>query len=463
VFRSVTGRLTAWYTLILALILSCTGAISLLGMEWFLKGEARKEIRAQVDLLRQNLRLAPGQDLAEKARNLEGLAEREGLMLALVDSGGRTLARLPRGEEEPLPEVAPDQEKVLVWNGRPVVAAAVEVPDPGAGAARLVVAQSLRRDWATLGFLARLMALAGVAGLVLAFAGGRAMAQAAMRPVAAITQAARKIGAEDLSQRLTLSWPRDELYELGATFNDMLDRLEEAFRRQKDFVAHASHELRTPVAVIEGHARMLARWGRGDPAVLDESLRAIIKETQGMKRLIADLLSLARLDEERGVKKEEVFLPEVVEEVWRDAALVAGDVEVRRGELAPARVWGDYKLLRQALMILVDNAIKYNRPGGTVTIDVSADARWARLNVADTGIGIPPEDLGFIFDRFYRARHQGEGARAEGSGLGLAIAKRVAEVHGGRIAVSSRPGQGSIFTIQLPLMKEGERSGKVVV
>jgi len=312
------------------------------------------------------------------------------------------------------------------------------------------VGASLQSVDATLRRVAGLLTAGSFLAILAAGIVGFALARAALRPIDQVTQAALRITrAEDLSRRLPEPTVQDEVGRLTATFNEMLGRLEDLFRAQQHLVADVSHELRTPLTTIQGNLDLLRRGALEDPGARREALRAIEVDVGAMSRLVTDLLLLAQAD--AGVKLEfqPVELDTLLLDVYRQAQRLSQGVRVKLGEEDQALVMGDPDRLRQLLLNLVDNALKYTPPGGEVTLSLQREPGWVCISVADTGIGIPPEDLPHIFERFYRsdkARTRGKG----GTGLGLAIAKWIAEAHNGRITVESAPGKGSTFTVWLP-------------
>ena len=288
--------------------------------------------------------------------------------------------------------------------------------------------------------------------LVVSLAGGWFMAGRALRPVDAITLAAQRIAGGDLTQRLTAPVSADEIGRLANTFNDMIDRLETSFRQIRQFSSDASHELRTPLTVMRGETELALRRPRETEdykAVMESNL----EEIDRMTRIVDELLFLSRADMGE-VKMEHlpVSLDSLIEDVQRQASLLGQerDVQVLLSATTPAVVLGDELRLRELFLNLVDNAIKYSRSGGTVEMALTIEQEQARLSVTDHGIGIAQEDQPQIFDRFYRTDH----ARAhtkKGTGLGLAICIWIAESHLGQIEVQSKIGEGSTFTVLLPL------------
>jgi signal transduction histidine kinase len=297
-------------------------------------------------------------------------------------------------------------------------------------------------------------------GVVLALLGSWLLAWSALRPVDAVVRAAREIGEEDLSRRLPVRNPRDELGRLALTFNDLLARLERAFRdreaaltRQRRFTADASHELRTPLTSILGYTRILRTWGGGDPAVAQESLEALERDARRMHGLVEALLLLAKGDEPPVSRPERVDLRDVAREVGVAARAAAAGVVAIELRLAPTPVIAlvDPDAAHRALAILVDNAIKFSQglphPGEVRVAARDVPAGGTELVVEDNGVGITPREQEAIFDRFYRVD---QARTMPGAGLGLAIARQVMERAGGRLTVRSVRGEGATFALWFP-------------
>ena len=288
--------------------------------------------------------------------------------------------------------------------------------------------------------------------LAVSLAGGWFLAGRALRPVDKITLAAQRIAAGDLSQRLSIPAAHDEIGRLAATFNNMIGRLDTSFRQIRQFTSDASHELRTPLTVMKGETDLVLRR----PRLLDDYksvLESNLEEIDRMTRIVDELLFLSRADMgEVRVESLPVAMESLVEDIHRQAKLLAQDrnIEVLLGTVMPVVVQGDDLRLRELLLNLVENAMKYSYPGGKVEIALLNDGREARLSVTDHGIGIAPADHKKIFQRFFRT-DVARGHTKKGTGLGLAICSWIAELHKGRVGVKSDLGQGSTFTVVLPL------------
>jgi two-component system, OmpR family, sensor kinase len=295
------------------------------------------------------------------------------------------------------------------------------------------------------------------AAFLLSIGGAYLLAGAALRPMDSVTSAASKMGEGDLSKRLPVANPKDELGRLVITINGLLSRLESAFvrreealERQRRFAADASHELRTPLTAISGHARMLDEWAlEGDPQRAKQSVGVIRREAGRLRSLAESLLALTRGDEGAELKVGRHDLAAVAEEAaqaTRDAnnGKVSIECVLPKGEVEATF---DRDRAFQVSSILLDNAVRYTPEGGNVTVGVREDGDQVALEVSDTGVGIPEDQLPLIFERFHRA----DPSRSDdGAGLGLSIARQIAESHGGQIRAESTPGEGSTFTFLLP-------------
>ena len=289
---------------------------------------------------------------------------------------------------------------------------------------------------------------------MLASAGGLFLAGRALDPIDRITRAAAAIGADDLSRRLNFHGSHDEVGRLAATFDRMLERLDRAFRRQRQFTADGSHELRTPLTMLASQIDVALERKR-TVADYEELLRSLRDDAARMTQLVGELLTLARADAgQQLLNREQLDLGELVSGVVQAMQSLALQREVQLTEQAQPHVAvsGDQTRLSQLLINLVDNALRYTSAGGNVRVTVAERAGWAELRVEDTGVGIAAEHLPHLFQRFYRA----DPARARtdgGAGLGLAIAQWIAEAHGGQISVDSEFGRGSTFTVRLPAVQ----------
>jgi len=319
----------------------------------------------------------------------------------------------------------------------------------------------------TLNQVSRYLILGTALSLVLAAIIGALIAHRALAPIGAITTTAGGITrTRDLGQRLEITDQASEVGQLAATFNDMLDRIQKLFDTQERLIADVSHELRTPLTSMQGNIELLQRMvaaehspvqaGGNKGAVLRETLSEVEQETNRMTKMINDLLLLAQADSgalqlQWAPVEMDTLLLEVFRQTKRMADLRKGPgaLDVRLGHEDQALVWGDQERLRQLLLNLTDNAIKYTPEGGTITLSLTNEEGWVRISVRDTGIGIQADNQAQIFDRFYRT-DKARSRELGGSGLDLSIVQWIAQAHKGRITVESATSKGSTFTLWLP-------------
>jgi len=296
--------------------------------------------------------------------------------------------------------------------------------------------------------------------LVFASLGGLFLANKALKPVDEITKTARMITSRSLDQRIKLKKTRDEIGRLAETFNDMISRLGRSFKQIRQFSADASHELRTPLTILKGEIEVGLRKRRR-PEEYRKILDSNLDEINHMTQIVDNLLFLSKADMgEIHLQKNRIDLTELVSEVGTQVQVIAmaKNIRLHISNDSGVAVIGDRFRLRELLLNLVDNGVKYTSEGGEMRISVERDNGRVKLCVLDNGIGIAPEDQPHIFDRFFRV-DKARSREAGGSGLGLSICKWIAEAHGGEISVESGVGKGSLFTVTLPLAPPDEGTG----
>ncbi len=313
---------------------------------------------------------------------------------------------------------------------------------------------SLRQQMTTWFWLLGAVALIDVMRMIFFVRRRESLHKSVLAPIRDITEMATTLSASNLSNRINIAGTKNELKDLASVINSMLDRIERSYNSQKQFVSDASHELRTPIAVIQGYVSMLQRWGKSDPEVLDEGISAIAQETASMKELVESLLFLARHDKKTLMMEMSRFdVLEVATELHREAAMVTPEDTFQLEPAQSCMIEADRNMIKQVLRILCDNAVKYTPKGGTITIGAASRADGCTLSISDNGPGIPSQELPKIFDRFYRSdsARKSEGG---GHGLGLSIARIIVKAHGGKLRVRSKPGSGSTFYVDLPARQE---------
>ena len=448
-----------WYLLVLAVLLIALSA----GVYFYLTRSLYRSLDDSLEIRSTQIRSI--QDILESIRQGEFQEELGEIVILYFYSGNQLVEVSPRGISIPLSREFISQAiagrslfttiQTAEGEGLRLLAVPVNLnmlgPPAGIQPAALVIARSTKQIDQALTGLVRTLVIAIPLALALAAGGGIFLARRALKPVDEIAQTAQEIEETDLSRRINVN-TRDELGRLAATLNAMIGRLEKAFQRQKQFTSDASHELRTPLSVIEAESSLVLQKERPS-SDYRQSLEIISQESKQMSSLIDQLLTLARAD----AGKEqwnftEVNLGKLITSLSTDVEVLCQEkgLSFQLGQPQNLVVKGDEARLRELFMNLLDNAIRYTPAPGTVSISLRREGQMAVVAITDTGVGIPAEDIPFIFERFYRvdkSRSRAEG----GTGLGLAICRHIAEAHGGKIEVKSQVGAGSTFSVWLPL------------
>jgi len=395
--------------------------------------------------------------LARRARDIIRLLGPEGEVLALPQNEQITTLPLSKQGFDQLKEGRPwtetailNEERFLIYS-RPV-------QGPNGLIGIVQVARSLADRDRSLRSLSLTLILGSAATTLIAFGAGWWLAGVTLRPIQRITQAAREIGeARDFSSRVAYDGPPDELGRLAMTFNRMLSQLQEAFEQishalqvQRDFVADVSHELRTPLTTIRGNLDLLRRDPPPPTAEQEDILDDLVGESERLSRLVRDLLTLARADTGRKLTLGPVAAPPLIEEICRQARLLAPEreiaCEVATAPTSNLTAWANEDALKQVLLILVDNAIKHASGPIRITLDTAQANDQIAIEVTDSGPGMSEELQARIFDRFYR----GDASRTTpGFGLGLSIAHALVKAQHGDLAVESDIARGTQFTVRL--------------
>lgn len=464
--RSIRFRLTLWYSLTLAVILAASGVFwhAYLGRNLLWQIDEKLLIIAEdVRFFHREIATPAGGDHCPGLEDFVRRHDWQEFVQILDESGEIACAssnidsfRLPLGEmaQQHVLHGANYFETVRGVQPYPLRLLSYPVIEDGELVDIIQVGESQEGMARTLAGLRLTFLVFSPLALLILILGGWYLAGQALAPMVRMARAARQITAENLSERLPVEQTGDEIALLADNFNAMLARLEASFRKIRQFSGDASHELRTPLAILRGETEVTLRWAR-DPEEYRRTLESNLEEINRMGRIIEDLLTLAKSDAgELPLEIRELSLSDLLQELYLQGNTLGegkGIAVTLRLEVAEEiRLRGDELRLRQMFLNLIANGIKYTPSGGRVEISLAVQGEDAVVSVTDTGIGIPAEHIPHIFDRFYRidkARNRADG----GTGLGLAISKGMVEAHAGRITVASVPGQGSTFTVILPL------------
>lgn len=448
---SIAFKFSFYYSLMFAALLIFTSGAVLFGFRLYVTLEATRDLKGLGTFVEARL----AENGTVPGRELDAVVALEALDIRLEGPSGETLYGkeraagslfFPFARED---EVFEPPEEEPGFPALEAVEMDLEFPEE-APRYRLFLRKDLAEQNGYLAMLFTILAVFDLVGVTAIFIAGSRTSKRMLRPLRTMTDAVKNITVNDLDAKLDVKGAKDELKELAVTFNDMTGRIKDAYDRQNQFVSDASHELRTPIAVIQGYADMLDRWGKNDPEILDESVQAIRGEARSMKDLTEKLLYLARSDRNMiQSDKTEFDMGELMEEIARETRMIDSSHQIDCEAEKPLPVLASRKSLKQALRIFIDNSRKFTPPEGRILLRAYNKKNKIVLEVEDTGIGIPKKDIPLIFNRFYRV-DKSRSKKMGGSGLGLSIAKWIVDEHGGRILVKSKEGEGTRMSVVLP-------------
>ena len=462
--ESVRGRLTLFYVSVLAATLIIVGILIyvLLARALYVRVDENLQAAVRIAMTSLSNDLAEGQDYEDAARSTAAEQASSQQMLAIYDRDGRLLAESGRdGDLEialPPATAIPDGEErletVLETDGddrHRLAFRRVSIPP---SEYIVVVGADLEPMDEELEFLRGILGYIVPIALLLAGLGGSFLARQSLSPVVSMADRARKIGVENLSERLPVANPRDELGHLAETFNELLGRLEASLVQQRQFMADASHELRTPVATTRTAASVALQQAHRDEREYRETLEIVEQQAARLSRVVEDMFMLARADAGNyPVRTTPMYLDEVVDDVVRAARVVAKtrNVTIDSATVPSAAFSGDEELMRRMIVNLLDNAVRHAPEGSTVRVELDETSGGYAIAVKDQGPGIPVEIRPHIFERFVRGDPSRRATPHDGAGLGLALARWIANAHGGDVVLARSSPAGSTFVISLPV------------
>lgn len=459
----ISTKITLAYAACFILLLIITNAVMWLGVMNSLYNPAEKTIRYSMEQIQKVL-----DALEEDYSNFDPNSFRDalvtGVVLRVVDEDGEvfidtdenypSIEMFNAGLIKNPPIFADDEFQMARIGSAWIYRASMEYTHEGE-TVTLYFFRTITSELNLFNNLEKLLFALDVLGIIGALVFGRVVSRRVLTPIKTMNELAREIAFEKMEGRIPLGTADDELNELAKTLNAMLDRLQGGINKQKQFVSDASHELRTPAAVIKGYIEFIETYGTADEALLKENLKVIGSEAQNMQALLENLLFLSRTDQHRQkLHKKVLDLDDIVGEVMSKMKTVVKTHEVELLKNEPAKIFGDETTIRQMMRIFLDNAVKYTPEGGKISVSSARDGKKIAVAISDSGIGIAPENQKKIFDRFFRIDSEDLVSEANGSGLGLSIAKWIADSHGIKISVASELGKGTTFTLTIPLADE---------
>jgi Signal transduction histidine kinase len=460
-FTKISWKLTLLYASIFSMILILLNASVLYGIKLFLNNQAEQKVDDTISMLEERINGNSNEKMALDDPELIGESRYDKTINIRIANTEGTVVNFSNNfnwAPTPITEAAHSLKKIEAGDLHLIVGNA-KVPEHGNIKAYIQVAGNMEKEYMFIRVLFFLMAGADLIGIGISLFAGYLVSKKILFPIDRITKAAQSISINNLDRRIEVHQTNDELSRLAGTFNEMIDRLQQSFEKQNQFVSDASHELRTPISVIQGYAGLIDRWGKEDRKVLQESIEAIKNEAAGMTELIEKLLFLARGDSgNQRLQKTEFSLNELIAEVDKESRLISQLHYHHYHVDEDIMLYADGKMLKQVLRALVDNSMKFTPPDGIITVRAKKDKNTVDIVVEDTGIGIPEEEVKNIFNRFYRV-DKARSKESGGSGLGLSIVKWIVETHGGTIQADSTVGKGTIITIKLPLVNRDEKDG----
>jgi two-component system OmpR family sensor kinase len=471
--ESVRARLTLWYVSVLAAVLVAVGIMIYVLLGRGLYGRIDENLRAVTGIAVTSLTndLAEGQSVEDAARSTAAELFSDQAMIAIYDGRGRLLAE--QGRDDELDVVLPRADSIPSHGSVLYTAAENDGDDrhrmavrrariAGSGTDYIILASTdLEATDDELESLRGILLYVVAGALVIAGIVGWFLARHSLAPVVVMAERARRIGVGNLGGSLPVANPRDELGRLAATFNELLARLAGSFAQQRQFMADASHELRTPVATARTAAAVALQQPHRSEDEYRETLQIIEQQTGRLARVVDDMFILARADAGNyPMQRAPLYLDELVDDVARAARILAArkQVSIEHTVEANAPFTGDEDLLRRMVGNLVDNAVKHAPAGSTVRLDLARNALGFVIEVSDTGAGIPKALQPHIFERFYRgdaARQRGE-TDSGGAGLGLAIARWIGREHRGDVTLVHSIGDATKFRVVLPHGNEAQ-------
>lgn len=445
----ISLKLTVIYAFMFSLLLLVLNASILYGVKYYLYSQSNKQIEDIKTIITSKITNSSEHIALSDKEIVSDIPANENIYIKIIQKNGNVINSSDKFKynielKEPYGKTfkKESRDKHILYEN-------ISIDDKDYGTVYLQIVKDMENEYDFLEILFILMAIADFIGVIASIIIGYLISKKMLNPIDYITKTAESISINNLRERIIVKGPEDELKRLGDTFNKMIDRLQESFNRQIQFVSDASHELRTPIAVIQGYANLLDRWGKDDREALEKSIYAIKFEADNMGNLVERLLFLAKGDSgKQKLEKQEFWLNELINEVVAESRLIASNRIITNNNNDIVKILADQKMIKQMLRIFIENSIKFTTEQGRIDISSRIKDKDIEITVKDNGIGIPKEEVRNVLDRFYtvdKSRSKDKG----GSGLGLSIAKWIVDMHQGFIEVHSDEGKGTTVSVIL--------------
>ena len=456
----ISTKITLTYTACFFVLLFVINAAVWLGASYVVFSQGEKSLNESVENVCELLK-----KLEQDSENFDPNSIREpllpGVVLRVTDSDGEvfidtdprytSIEKFNKGKVEGSPIFSNDEMELSEVKDTMIYCKKMNYSHDGEEVT-MYFFRTIISDKPLFDKLGRGLIFIDVVSLIFGVVIGYLVSRKVLSPIKTVTELARSIAFGKMDGRIPIPPVNDELTALSKTLNDMLDRLQGGISKQQKFVSDASHELRTPATVIAGYTELLEKYGATDKEILDESIEAIRSEARNMQSLLENLLFLARADQRRQKLHKEIFeLSEIVGDVMQKMKTVVKTHEVNLLQNDSGKVFGDKTTIRQMMRIFLDNAVKYTPKGGKITVESIREGNEIFLNIADSGVGISPENQPKVCERFFRIDTETLVDEANGSGLGLSIAKWIADNHDIKIDLKSELGKGTTFILKIPV------------
>ncbi|BCJ87776.1 HAMP domain-containing sensor histidine kinase [Effusibacillus dendaii] len=454
-------KLTVWSSLLLFVLFIAYNFVQYLVVNnWMFHQEQVRMEQVRTEVLNYLSKQGPllNRGNLDKTREFLSIRTDPNQMIRILDNQGQPVLTVSNqfSAEQVKPQVATSAQTAMTeqYDGNLLISRIPLQSASFSGTLEIVWALKSFDQLVELAFA--IMVIGGGVAVAISGFGGYLLARQLVNPVKTITATMRKIRDNGLGERVQFHDNGDELSELALIFNEMMDRLERSFLQQKRFVEDASHELRTPISIIEGHLSLLNRWGKNDPNILEESLASATQEVKRLKLLVMELLDLSKSDSLPSLSEVPAIQPvDIIQRTVDSMQFLhedfTFDCELSAIGTATIRIKPNH--LTQILLILLDNAVKYSDKEKKIVVHGSRANHFLSLQIRDFGEGIPESDLPYVFDRFYRV-DKSRSREKGGNGLGLSIAKRLVSHYHGDIRIESKLGTGTTVTMLFPITQD---------